>query len=157
MTTQEVLLDCVKQLARTVATLDLNAQAAASDALYKAHPPSGMATLESAIEAGAKEGWLTPKSAGPDIRFGRVAKAGPQTHGMSVDVVDIEGEGMEHTHPKGEVSVCFARSGTPTFDGHEPGWVVLKPGSHHTPTVTGGRMIIIYFQPDGAVKWGPAV
>lgn len=34
-----------------------------------------------------------------------------------------------------------------TLDQVEP---ALEP-----PTVTGGRMLIVYFLPDGAVRWGP--
>ena len=72
---------------------------------------------------------------------------------MSIDVVEFEGPAAEHVHPQGEVSLCFVRSGAPRFDGRGPGFVVLPPGSRHVPTVEGGRMLIAYFLPDGAVEW----
>jgi hypothetical protein len=31
--------------------------------------------------------------------------------------------------------------------------VVFPPDSAHVPTVTGGRMLIVYFLPGGAVEW----
>ena len=54
------------------------------------------------------------------------------------------------------VRSCERRfEGEPTFDGHEPGWVVFPPGSHHIPTVEGGTMLFLYFMPGGAVVWDP--
>ena len=31
----------------------------------------------------------------------------------------------------------------------------MPAGSTHTPTVTGPRMHLLYFLPDGAVEWHP--
>ena len=91
------------------------------------------------------------------MRFGRVSKALPETRDFAVDAVDMEGPGPPHTHPRGELNLCFALDGSPTFDGQPPGWVVLGPGSWHVPTVAGGRMAILYFLPGGAWQSGPAL
>jgi hypothetical protein len=103
---------------------------------------------------GVDAGWLLPRAAGPNVRFGRLAK---DLGGYAVDCVWMkDGSGVGHTHTKGEINMCFAWEGTPRFDGHPPGWVVFAPGSHHVPTVTGGTMLFVYFTPDGAVVWDKA-
>lgn len=142
-------------LARIVATLDLSDPAGAERTLTSRAPPSQLLELRDLLLAAHAEGWLTPRDGGANVRFGRLAKPDEANAGHSIDAVDMEGEAAEHTHPAGEVSFCLARSGTPLFDGRPPGWVVLPPGSHHTPTVRGGRMLIVYFLPRGEVRWGP--
>lgn len=109
--------------------------------------------LGEAIAAGVAAGWLCDRGE-PDARFSRVAKAGPETHGLSIDVVRLRGAALQHTHPKGEVTLGFAVEGEPTFEGRGPGWVFLPPGSTHVPETRGGVMDLIYFLPDGAVIWG---
>ena len=42
------------------------------------------------------------------------------------------------------------------FDGHGRGWVVYGPDSSHAPTVAGGRAIVLYLLPDGAIEFTPA-
>jgi hypothetical protein len=38
------------------------------------------------------------------IRYGRVIKPGPETHGFSVDLVEMENvAGPQHRHPNGEI------------------------------------------------------
>lgn len=115
------------------------------------------------IERGIAEGWLCDR--GDDsARFSRVAKASPATHGLSIDVVSMLGEGLEHTHPKGEVTLGFASQSSPgahgsdscQFEGRPPAWVFLPPESRHVPRVTGERMNLIYFLPDGAAIWHPS-
>ena len=142
-------------LAKLVSELDLSDPATATHALNHAISSETLAALKRTLLEAHGEGWLTPKRATPTLTFGRVSKALEQTWNQSIDVVDIVGEGAEHTHPKGEVSYCIPLEGDPKFDGHGPGWAVYGPDSHHTPTVDGGRMLIVYFQPDGAIKWGP--
>ena len=41
------------------------------------------------------------------------------------------------------------------FDGHGAGWVVYGPGSAHSPTVTGGRALVLYLLPQGAIEFTP--
>ena len=138
---------------RSVSVLDLSDPAAAERALEAAHPFAGLGPLGAAVFAARDEGWLTPKRATPDITFGRLAKATPETHGLSIDAVDMAGAGGEHIHPNGEVSLCFAESGDPRFVGRPAGWVIVPPGSRHVPEVTGGRMLILYFLPAGAITF----
>ncbi|MCR9164207.1 MAG: DUF4863 family protein [Nannocystaceae bacterium] len=135
------------------------AQAALLAALEEAFPPDGASVraLGEALAAGVADGSICNRG-DDDARFSRLAKAGPQTHGLSVDVVSLVGGALEHTHPKGEVTLGFPASeadGAARFDGHPPGWVFMPPGSKHVPTVEGGRMFLIYFLPDGAVTWHP--
>lgn len=112
--------------------------------------------IRSLVTRGVAEGWLCDRG-DPSARFCRLAKPGPQTHGLSVDIVALQGAALRHTHPSGEITMAFpdVDDGTEParFDGHPPGWVVMPAGSTHTPTVTGGRMHLLYFLPDGAVTW----
>jgi hypothetical protein len=87
------------------------------------------------------------------VKYGRVAKAGDETLGFSIDVVHMNGAGPLHRHPGGEVNWCVALEGSPTFDGHGPGWVVFPPESRHVPTVAGGTMLIVYLLPQGAIEF----
>ena len=108
--------------------------------------------IEALARKGAAQGWLLPKSAGPNVRFGRFLK---DLSGYSVDFVWMQGPAAGLTHTKGEINLGFAMSGKPLFDGRPPGWVVFPPASHHIPTVTGGEMLLVYFLPGGAVAWDP--
>lgn len=110
--------------------------------------------LGRAIQAGIDAGWLANRG-DADARFSRVAKASADTHDLSIDVVSMIGGAVEHTHLEGEVTVGFPAQGTQScqFEGRDPAWVFLPPGSRHVPTVTGGRMNLIYFLPHGAVEW----
>ena len=128
-------------------------------ALEEAFPADGesVRTLGEAIAAGVADGSICNRG-DDNARFSRIAKAGEATHGLSIDVVSLQGPALEHTHPKGEVTLGFAATeadGAARFDGHPPGWVFMPPGSRHVPTVEGGRMFLIYFLPDGAVTWHP--
>ncbi|MEM9862207.1 MAG: DUF4863 family protein [Myxococcota bacterium] len=86
------------------------------------------------------------------IRFGRVRKAEDE-NALGVECVHMDQPGPGHTHPTGEVDLCFAVSGRPSFDGHPEGWVVYGPGSWHVPTVAGGAMDILYFLPGGQIRF----
>jgi hypothetical protein len=102
-------------------------------------------------ELGLKEGWLCDKG-GEGSRFSRVAKP-EKGQGFSIDAVLLSASGPWHKHLKGEVNFCIALEGTPRFCGQEPGWAVFSPGSEHVPSVSGGKMLIFYLLPDGAVEW----
>jgi hypothetical protein len=106
------------------------------------------------IERGIAMGELANRGEA-DSRFSRLAKPGPETHGMSVDIVSMVGAGLEHTHPAGEITIGFpAQPGSSCkFEERAPGWVCLGPGSRHVPRVDGERMNLIYFLPGGAVEW----
>lgn len=159
------VMDLLPPILATLAELDPAsahdeaAQARLLAALEAAFPVEGDAvrTLGEALAAAIEEGSICDRG-DENARFSRLAKAGPQTHGLSIDVVSLQGPALEHTHPKGEVTLGFAasaRDGAARFDGHPAGWVFMPPGSRHVPTVEGGRMFLIYFLPDGAVTWHP--
>ena len=110
--------------------------------------------LSAACQAAVAAGWMCNREAG-GIRFGRVVKPGPATHGFSVDVVEMaDCRGPHHRHPNGEIDLCFTTKGEPKFDGKPAGWVVYGKGSVHVPTVAGGEMLILYFLPGGAIEFG---
>jgi hypothetical protein len=88
------------------------------------------------------------------IRYGRVVKPAPATQGFSVDVVDMNDcAGPEHAHPNGEIDLVMPTEGAARFDGHGAGWVVYGPGTTHRPTVSGGRALVLYLRPGGAIDF----
>ena len=149
------LLEALTPILDTLADLDLNAPEAA-EALNARYPVDGEALSEvvALVKAGTAAGWLCPRE-GRGLRYGRAAKASEATRSFGIDTVDMTGPGPGHTHPNGEIDLCIALEGTPTFDGNPPGWTVYPAGSWHVPTVSGGRMGILYFLPDGAIRFGP--
>ncbi len=62
-------------------------------------------------------GWMCTREAG-GIRYGRVVRPGPEMHGFSVDVVDMEDcAGPHHIHPNGEIDLVMPIEGPAVFDG----------------------------------------
>ena len=109
-----------------------------------------------ACKSGVKDGWLCNREGG-GIRFGRVLKAGPATDGYSVDVVDMENiQGPHHAHPNGEIDLIMPLTEGAQFDDYPAGWCVYGAGSAHRPTVTGGRALVLYLLPNGAIDFKPA-
>jgi len=109
-------------------------------------------TLTQVCREGLTEGYLCQREAG-GIRYGRVLKATPTTHGFSVDVVDMRDvAGPNHIHPHGEIDLVMPLEGPAHFDGHPAGWVVYEPGSAR-PTVSGGRALVLYLLPGGAIEF----
>ena len=104
-------------------------------------------------EEGVADGWLCGREAG-GIHFSRPVKPSPASHDFSVDAVVMDNvRGPKHTHTNGEINLCFAQEGDPKFDGHPAGWVVFPPGSTHVPSVKDGKMLILYFLPQGAIEF----
>lgn len=113
----------------------------------------GFARLTDACRTGVADGWLCNREGG-GIKFGRVIKATPDTHGFSVDVVDMADlAGPHHTHPNGEIDLIMPLTPGATFDGHAAGWCVYGPGSAHRPTVRSGRALVLYLLPGGAIEF----
>ncbi|MBV9950296.1 MAG: DUF4863 family protein [Myxococcales bacterium] len=109
--------------------------------------------LAAAIRAAVAAGWMCDREAG-GIRYGRVVKPAPETHGFSVDVVDMNDcAGPHHVHPDGEIDLVVPVEGAPLFDGQGAGWKVYGPGSAHSPTVRGGRAFVLYLLPRGAIQF----
>jgi hypothetical protein len=128
---------------------------ALEDDLQRSSPAGGpefQALLE-ACRAGAAEGWMCNREAG-GIRYGRVLKPSEATAGFSVDVVDMEDvAGPHHRHPDGEIDLVMPIRGPARFDGRGAGWLVYGPDSAHRPTVSGGRALVLYLLPGGAIEF----
>ena len=119
---------------------------------FPAEGPQFDAVFEACLHAIAA-GWMCNREAG-GIRFGRVVKPGPATHGFSVDVVEMENVvGPHHTHPNGEIDMVMPITDGAKFDGHGAGWVVYGPGSAHRPSVTDGKALVLYLLPQGAIEF----
>ena len=121
--------------------------------------PAGGPVVRSVFEAcrsGIAAGWMCNREhAG--IKYGRVVKPGPWTHGYSVDVVEMDNvAGGHHRHPNGEIDLIMPLDATAEFDGHGAGWLVYGPGSAHVPTVTGGKAWVLYLLPQGAIEFTKA-
>jgi Domain of unknown function (DUF4863) len=123
----------------------LNTICASSGAIFR--------DVQQACRAGIAEGWICNREAG-GIRYGRVVKPGVATHGFSVDVVEMNDViGPHHRHPNGEIDLVMPLEGAALFDGHGAGWVVYEPGSAHRPTVSGGKALVLYLLPEGAIEF----
>jgi hypothetical protein len=129
-----------------------------ADWLNRSHAP-GTPTFDAlrrACEAGVREGWLCQREGG-GIRYGRIFKPADDLHGFSVDVVDMDSiAGPHHLHPNGEIDLVMPMTDGARFDGQGAGWVVYGPGSTHAPTVTGGRALVLYLLPQGAIEFTKA-
>jgi hypothetical protein len=126
-----------------------------ADQLNHDFPAGGrwFAELAALCARGCDEGWLCAREAG-GIKFGRPIKAGAATNGFSVDVVEMENvEGPYHSHPNGEIDLILPLEGQAAFDGVANGWKVYPPGSAHRPTVSGGKAMVLYLLPDGAIEF----
>ena len=130
----------LEALLPSIDAVDASAAEDAAAQLTARHPFEGeeVGAIFELCKKGLAEGWLAPHDAGPDVKFGRLAK---DMGSYAVDAVTMaESAGRGHTHTRGEINMCFPLDGSPLFDGHAPGWVVFAPGSHHVPTVTDGTI-----------------
>ena len=112
--------------------------------------------IADACRAGIAAGWMCSREhAG--IKYGRVVKPGPATHGYSVDVVEMDDvAGGHHRHPNGEIDLVMPVDAAAQFDGRGAGWLVYGPGTAHVPTVTGGKAWVLYLLPGGAIEFTKA-
>jgi len=101
-------------------------------------------------------GWMCNRQhAG--IKYGRVVKPAPATHGFSVDVVEMNNcAGGHHRHPTGEIDLVMPLEDAAEFDGRGAGWLVYEPESAHVPTVAGGKALVLYLLPQGAIEFTKA-
>jgi hypothetical protein len=123
--------------------------------LNRTFPAGGdvFAELSQALRTGIDEGWLCAREHG-GIKYGRVIDSSAETHGYSVDVVEMDDVvGPYHVHPKGEIDMIVPETATASFDGHGKGWLVYEPGSGHKPTVANGKAIVLYLLPDGEIEF----
>lgn len=118
--------------------------------------PAGGAEFERIFEAcqeAIAAGWMCNREAG-GIRFGRVIKPSDIIHGFSVDVVLMDTcRGPHHRHPNGEIDMIMPLDAGAEFDGVGRGWLVYPAGHAHFPTVTGGKAIVLYLLPGGAIEF----
>ena len=121
------------------------------DILNAKFPIQDLETIKKMIVDGIEEGWFSPYE-GKDLTYGRLCKA-EHNKNVSIETVVMTSTGPGHVHPMGEFDLCFALDGEPTFDGYKEGWVVYPPTSWHVPTVTGGKMAILYFLPEGSIQF----
>ena len=148
------LLELLAAPMTAVAACDPSDPAAARAQLERDYPAGGPAAtaLRAALSAAVADGTICER--GDDaLKYSRLSKPEANPQQLSVDVVWMAGKGPRHRHTNGEMNLCFAVDGDPRFDGQPEGWVVFEPGSAHVPTVTGGRMLIAYFLPGGAMEW----
>ena len=127
---------------------DLNARFPADGDVFRA--------IRDACDAGIAAGWMCNREHG-GIKYGRVVKPGPGTDRFSVDVVLMdEVAGGHHRHPNGEIDLVMPMSGAPRFDGRGAGWLVYGPDTAHVPTVAGGKALVLYLLPEGAIEFTKA-
>lgn len=124
------------------------------DVLNAAFPADGPAFngIVEACKTAVAAGWMCNREAG-GIKFGRVVKPSEVIHGFSVDVVEMNSKGPHHSHPNGEIDMIMPLEGDAKFDGHGKGWVVYPPKSAHFPTVSGGKALVLYLLPQGAIEF----
>lgn len=122
--------------------------------LNAAYPPGGAEykTLFEACRKAIEAGWMCNREAA-GIRFGRIVKPA-EAHGFSVDVVDMNSiAGPHHRHPNGEIDMIMPLDASAKFDGRGAGWLVYGPDTAHSPTVSGGRALVLYLLPGGAIEF----
>jgi hypothetical protein len=148
------MIETFRPLLEAARGLDLKSPAAARAELERRFDPAGPRAAELNLELVAllEAGKVAERGELP-VRYGRVAKALPETLEQSIDVVLMTGAGPHHVHPNGEVNWCVPLEGAPTFEGCGRGWVVMPPGSGHVPAVVGGTMLIVYLLPGGKIEF----
>ena len=152
MSNQSVI-DLLAPVIARVRELNLDDPDGARVVLNTDYPADGklLAGLAQLATAGLAEGWLCNKESG-GTRFSRVAKP-EAAHGFSIDAVLLSSDGPAHRHTRGEVNCLLPLEGAPKFCGIKPPWAVFAPGSRHVPSVAGGKMLIFYMLPGGAIEW----
>ena len=151
--TPEQFRSLMQPVARAIAGRPVDDALAAT--LAHEFPPDGerVARIEAACHAGIEAGWMCAQG-GPGRRFGRVIEPGPDTGGLSVDVVDItDFTGPHHRHPNGEICLVLPVTPQARFLGEGRSWCVYGPGSSHSPAVSGGRALILYLLPGGKIEF----
>ncbi len=148
------------EFANLMATTTARIEGRPLDAALEAHlnatvPAGGDAfdALARACSSGIAAGWMCNREHG-GIKYGRVVKPSPATHGFSVDVVEMDNvAGGHHRHPNGEIDLIMPLDDTAEFDGRGAGWLVYGPGTAHVPTVAGGKALVLYLLPEGAIEF----
>jgi len=129
-------------------------QALAEDLNRRFAPDSeAFQAIEAACHEAIRDGWMCSQGS-EGRRFGRVIEPAPETHDLSVDVVQLRDiVGPHHSHPTGEICMTMPVTPSAKFDGHGAGWCVNEPGSAHHPTVTEGEALVLYLLPGGKIEF----
>ncbi|MEM7442181.1 MAG: DUF4863 family protein [Pseudomonadota bacterium] len=154
MTGKQEFNDLMTDLAADIAGRQLNADLNAY--LNDQYGPTTdrYRTIEAVCRNGVAEGWLADRQGGAKIKFSRPIKPGPDMQNFSVDVVEMDDVvGPHHRHPNGEIDMIIPLDEGAEFDGKGAGWLVYGPDTAHHPTVTGGKAIILYLLPEGAIEF----
>lgn len=111
--------------------------------------------LLNGLRTGIEEGWACyAEIDGPDYRRGRLAKPSAETYGFSVETGMLKDVlGNYHEHPLGEINMIGPVDATGKFCGSGAGWKVFPPKSRHFPTVTGGKVTMLFFLPNGEIEY----
>ncbi len=148
-------------LEATAALLDFIGQRPLDDELeaalndhYGAHTER-YAHLLALLRRGIEEGWSCyAEIDGPDYRRGRIAHASQDTHGFTIESGMLRNVlGNYHRHPLGEINMIGPVDATGKFCGSGAGWKVFPPDSCHYPTVTGGKVTMLFFLPNGLIEY----
>ncbi|MDH3234016.1 MAG: DUF4863 family protein [Alphaproteobacteria bacterium] len=149
----EQLVALLKPVTETIANHAVDR--ALEDRLNAAFPAGGetFEAIETACHEAIAAGWMCAEGEGRR-RFGRVVEPAPESHDLSVDVVDMTDlRGGHHKHPAGEILMIMPQDEGAQFDRRGPGWLVYGPGTAHRPTVTNGRALVLYLLPQGQIEW----
>jgi hypothetical protein len=136
----------------SISTIDT----ALAEELNRQFPPGSETfdAIENACHAAVEAGWMCANGDEGGPRWGRVIEPGPETGGLSIDVVDLtDWVGSHHSHPKGEVCMVIPMTPNAKFNGVPRGWCAYEPESAHHPTVTDGRALVLYMLPDGMIEF----
>lgn len=153
MNSQEAFTDAIQMITSRIVGQAVDAKL--QSFLNENFPPGGEAfdDLAELCRQGIDEGWLCDREHG-GVKFGRIVKPGPQSHGFSADVVLMKDlMGPYHGHPKGEIDMIIPQSRQAQFDGRGQGWLVYEAESEHFPTVTDGEAIVLYLLPEGEIDF----
>jgi hypothetical protein len=151
--TQDDFNTLMRDVATTIGDRPLNA--ALGTYLNETFPSDGpvVQDIAAACKAGIAEGWLC-ENENRGIHYSRPIKPSLGEHDFSVDVVVMDDcRGPHHAHPGGEIDLILPEDQSAEFDDHAKGWLVYEPGSAHYPTVTGGKAIVLYLLPNGAIEF----
>lgn len=144
----------LEPLLEFASSLDLNTPESACAALESKYPLQGVFVSQLRIDmVAALEAEKICTEGESPMSWSRIFRPSEASFDFSADAVDMSGAGPKHEHPNGEIDLCFKLEGEPDFDGNPEGWTVYGKGSIHTPTVSNGRMLILYLLPGGAIKF----
>jgi hypothetical protein len=150
---RDALVAMLSRLKSDLHGLNLSKPEAARAALQAKYPLTGdyLVEVKRLWQRGVEEGWLGDSQSAFTVgqRIAPASKYFP----FSIDALVLGSHAAGHAHPKGEVSLTWPMDGNPRYCGSPAGWLICSPGSKHVPEVTGGRMFVLTFVPDGKLDF----